>query len=279
MQWLHAIQRWTDYLVTAGYTFNTIEQRRYQLRRLAEANLRRSPWRVKTSDLVAWMAVQEWSLESRRSYRAAFVTFYTWAVKAGHTKHNPAAGLPHVQTPRTVPRPTPDTVTVVAFAAASDRDRLILYLAAYAGLRRAEIAGLHWTDITPNGLRIKGKGNRQRIVPVHRVLAAELAEEWHRRQRGEFGTGYRYRTCFCGCLFPGQSGKPMTPNAIGRAASAALGGGWGAHSLRHSFATKAYRGSRDLLAVQALLGHSKPETTKRYTELATESLAQVVANV
>jgi site-specific recombinase XerC len=59
----------------------------------------------------------------------------------------------------------------------------------------------------------------------------------------------------------------------------ALGRGWTAHKLRHRFATAAYAGNRGLLAVQQLLGHSKPETTQRYTALPGDALRTAVMGV
>jgi integrase len=58
-----------------------------------------------------------------------------------------------------------------------------------------------------------------------------------------------------------------------------LGAGWSGHSCRHAFASKAYAGTRDLRAVQTLLGHSKPETTARYTAVPDGALAAAVAVV
>lgn len=56
----------------------------------------------------------------------------------------------------------------------------------------------------------------------------------------------------------------------------ALPGGWTAHTLRHRFATVAYAGTRDLLAVQDMLGHSKPETTRGYIEMPQDALRAAV---
>ena len=56
----------------------------------------------------------------------------------------------------------------------------------------------------------------------------------------------------------------MTAGHVGRLMSAAMPAGWSAHNLRHRTATAAFSGSRDLLAVMTLLGHSRPETTLRY---------------
>ena len=67
-----------------------------------------------------------------------------------------------------------------------------------------------------------------------------------------------------GWLFPGQVDGHLSPDYVGTLLRRLLGRGYSAHTLRHRFASRAYAGTRDLLAVQNLLGHSKPETTQRY---------------
>lgn len=280
--WHQAVTYWSAWLVASGARPRTVELRRYQIGHLAEAHLNRSPWSLRSNDLAAWLADQNWSPETRKSYRSALRSFYGWAVAAGETRHNPAANLQPVRTLTPPPRPVPEHVLERALAGANDRDRLILLLAAYAGLRRAEIASLRWADVGAAALRVRGKGGRVRLVPLHPRLATELAGERERRRAGRFGSGYRDRylePCGCGCVFPGQSGGTLTAGHVGVVARRALGDGWTAHALRHRFATRAYAGSRDLLAVQALLGHSDPITTKRYTDLSNDSLAAAVAAV
>lgn len=286
VRWTCAIDQFTAWEIVGGIAETTRHHRRYQLRRLAEVYPRRSPWRLRTRDLVAWLSEQDsWAPETMRSYRTTLRAFYSWGVEAGHARSNPAARLPAVRIPSTLPRPTPEPVAMVALASSSDRDRLILALAAYAGLRRAEIAALRWDDVVGDGtsahLRVKGKGGKVRAVPLHIELACLLELERARRDLGRFGTGYRYNTRgpMRPYIFPGQGPGHITPNAVGKAAARALGGGWGVHSLRHRFATRAYAGSRDLLALQALLGHAKPETTRRYTEISDAALADVVRAV
>jgi integrase len=280
VRWIYAIDAWTNWMIAAGVSIRTIELRRYQMRRLAEAHLRRSPWRINTNDLIEWMSGQPWSQETRRSYRATLRAFYTWAEQSRRTRRNPTSSLPAVRAPHTVPRPTPDEVINMALKSCSDRDRLILCLAALAGLRRAEIAGLRWDHITPDGIRVHGKGGKIRIVPIHPDLLRLIYAERLCRIAGGSGTGYRYTAGLDGpWLFPGQCDGHMTPAAIGKTAVRALGPGWGAHSLRHRFATRVYAGTHDLLAVQELLGHSKPETSRRYTQLSDGALSDAVNTI
>ncbi|WP_420868971.1 tyrosine-type recombinase/integrase [Brachybacterium muris] len=66
---------------------------------------------------------------------------------------------------------------------------------------------------------------------------------------------------------------------VGELINEALPGTWSAHTLRHRFATEAYRGSRDLLLVQTLMGHSKPETTAIYVGLDTAQARSVVDGI
>jgi len=280
MRWVYAIDAWTNWMIAAGISIRTIELRRYQMRRLAEAHLRRSPWRINTNDLIEWMSGQAWSQETRRSNRATLRAFYKWAAQSGRTRRNPAAALPSIPAPHTVPRPTPDEVITKALRSGSDRDRLVLSLAAYAGLRRAEIAALRWDHVTTDGIRVHGKGGKVRIVPVHPQLQRLIVAEKLRRNAGRSGTGYRYTAGLDGpWLFPGQCDGHMTPAAIGKTAVRALGPGWGAHSLRHRFATRVYAGTHDLLAVQELLGHAKPETSRRYTQLSDGALSDAVNTI
>ena len=75
-----------------------------------------------------------------------------------------------------------------------------------------------------------------------------------------------------GWVFPGVVGWHLSADRVGVLMSRALPPGWTAHTLRHRFATRAYAGSRDLLSVQALLGHSSPTTTRDYVQLPDDAL-------
>lgn len=216
----------------AGRPTPTVKLRCYQLRRYAEGH----PVDSTTDQMIAWLAHSGWSPETKKSYRAALVGFYGWAHRRGHLDHDPTLDLPTVRTPQRVPRPAPDQVLQRAILTADPRVQLMLALAGRHGLRRSEIAQVHTRDML----------GEDRIVPL------------------DVATGITIARTPPGWVFPSPSGGHLTEGHVGKLVAAALDGHWTAHSLRHRFATAAYAGTRDLLAVQLLLGHTRPETTRGY---------------
>lgn len=279
--WVLAVAAFVTYLKAANQSRNTIRLREYYLGRLSR-ELGKDPFtEVSMDDLTAWLANDEWSSETRKSARASVVAFYGWAVRAKRVTRddNPAAFLPAVNVEHAIPRPAPDRVLQQGLWFATERDQMMLMLAGYGGLRRAEIARVHMADFQwdTNELLVHGKGRRQRLVPIHPELRRAVRAELERRAAGEHGTGFRYWTgCTTdGYLFPGHKGH-LTADTVGRILDRLLAGPWTGHTLRHRFATKAYSAERDLRAVQELLGHSKPETTARYVATPDEARALAV---
>ena len=139
----------------------------------------------------------------------------------------------------------------------------MLRLAAEAGLRRAEVAGVHTRDVVEDlggwSLWVHGKGGRDRLVPLSRSLAVEL--------RGHVERGY---------VFPGAVGGHLSPRWVGRIVAELLPGEVTMHQLRHRFATRAYGVDRDTFTVQQLLGHASPDTTRRYVAVPDERLRATV---
>ncbi|MGV0838418.1 tyrosine-type recombinase/integrase, partial [Mycolicibacterium thermoresistibile] len=223
-----------------------------------------SPQALTTHQLLAWFGDHpHWSVETRRSYRNTAVSFFGWAHRAAHLPTNPASDLPVMRPSSPSPRPAPDAAWRAAPRAASPRVQLMLRLAAGAGLRRAEVATVHTRDLTtgPGGavLLVHGKGDKQRSVPISDDLAHLVAAgaPGHSPEMAAYGTS--------GYLFPGDDDGHLSPRYVGKLMAQALPDHWTAHTLRHRFASRAYRGSRNLRAVQTLLGHSSVATTERYT--------------
>ncbi|MFD2674982.1 tyrosine-type recombinase/integrase [Gulosibacter bifidus] len=147
------------------------------------------------------------------------------------------------------PRPLPTAALDAAILRADARTQLILRLACDLGLRRAEIAKIHRDDVIDDlvgySLRVRGKGERVRILPLPTSLARVILDAE-------------------GFLFPGRDDGHLSARWVGKLAANALPGAWSLHAGRHRFATLAHRQCGDLLVVQDLLGHASPVTTRVY---------------
>jgi integrase/recombinase XerC len=159
------------------------------------------------------------------------------------------------------------------------RDRAILELFYSAGLRLAELRGIDTSDLdlVAGMVKVRGKGRKERIVPVGGPAQVALREYERAREIlvSEVGTAAERRA-----LFLSRRGKRISRRALHDAVKARLGevdegAGLSAHSLRHSFATHLLDGGADLRAVQELLGHSSISTTQIYTHTSVERLKQV----
>lgn len=256
LTWADAVRDYTTAMHAAGRSPGTIRLHRHYLRHVA--TYVGHPWRATTADLTTALAVRHWSPETRKSARGTIASFYRWAHGMGHIKHDPALRLPAVSVPAGQPRPAPEIVLMRALAGAGERERLMLLLAAFAGLRCSEISRVHTADLVDSTLYVHGKGGKVRTVPLLRedlAHAIRAADGW---------------------LFPGRTGGHLAPGTVVDLLSSALPDGWTGHTLRHRFASRAYAGTRDLLAVGALLGHSRPETTKRYVLMPDDALRAAV---
>lgn len=260
--WLAAIDAYCRYLSASGKRPNTVRLRREHLKTIA-CGLGRQPDRIRAEDLTDWFAVQAWKPETRKSYRATVRGFFGWAYRHGHIPVDIGECIDPVPIPPPVPRPVPDDMWRKAVAAAGPRELLMLRLAAEIGLRRAEVAKVRPRDVVDGfsgaQLAVNGKGGKVRVLPISDSLAAAI-------RAGE--AGYDPRCAALGpdgYLFPGPRGGHLSEAWVGQIISALMPEGWTMHKLRHRAASRAYRGTRNLRAVQQLLGHSSIATTERYT--------------
>lgn len=257
--WPRAIEDYRIWMLAAMLSPGTINLRLYQLRRLARSFA--DPWTITTEDLAGWLASHDWSAGTVRCWRSMLGSFYRWAVTTGRLPTSPAATLPRAPRVQLRPRPAPDDVVEEAIATARPRTALMIRLARRGGLRRGEIARVHTDDLTRESdgwwLLVHGKGGKQRQVPLDDVTVDHV-KDWLRGRTG--------------WVFPGDKDGHLAPATVGRLVTRHLTGHWSTHTLRHRYASAAYDGCHDLAAVQELLGHSKPETTRIYVDVNRESL-------
>ena len=148
------------------------------------------------------------------------------------------------------------------------RDRALLELLYSSGLRVSEALALDVTDLSFAGayVRVIGKGDKERLVPVGDVALEALGRHLGERERGP--------------IFLSRRGRRLDRMAAWRvirqaAVAAGLAGRVTPHTLRHSFATHLLEGGADLRVVQELLGHASITTTQLYTHVTGERIRQV----
>ncbi|MBZ4560280.1 tyrosine-type recombinase/integrase [Mycobacterium avium subsp. hominissuis] len=271
--WEWAIDDYLHTIAAAGQRLTTCSTRQAHLRHMARG-LGCAPDEVTAAALIEWFGRQtHWAPETRRAYRSAAKGFFSWAYREGRIPTYLGDVLPMVRQPKSVPRPAPDDAWEAALAAADPRSRLILRLAGEVGLRRSEVAQLHTRDVLiANGaaqLIVHGKGGKRRIVPISDEMAELL-------RRG--GAGHTPGMPSQGWVFPDGFGGHLSARWIGTIVTQLLPEGYSMHTLRHRFATRAYRGTRNLRAVQTLLGHASIATTERYTAVDDDEIRAAAAS-
>ncbi|MDD9821829.1 MAG: tyrosine recombinase XerC, partial [Gammaproteobacteria bacterium] len=238
-------------------------------------------WRdLSASQARAFPAKLHQSGLSGRSIRrmlSAARALYRHLIAAGRAEVNPFDGVAAPKSPRKLP-PTLSVDEMSALLARHDggdlsvRDHAMLELFYSSGLRLAELAALDvgGVDFAQGQVRVTGKGNKQRVVPVGGQAVAAL-QAWLRRRPGLASAGER-------ALFVNKNGARLGARGIQQrvnrwAQQHGLGRRLHPHMLRHSFASHVLASSGDLRAVQEMLGHADIATTQIYTHLDFQHLA------
>lgn len=250
------IDTWLDTYRAAGRSPGTIRARGSYLRTMARQV---DPLTLTPDELLAYLGRRQLSPEGRKSMIVSLRSFYRWAYRRGLIDVDLAAELPAVSVPITEVEPVPIAVLQRARAIADPETLLVLDLGARMGLRRSEIAAVHSDHVTDLGLRVTGKGQRTRIVPIPAVMRVRLAD-------------------LRGWAFPGRFGGHRSPDWVADRIAAVMPG-VKPHALRHYFATSVYQRTHDLRSLQRLLGHASIETTQRYVFVDQENLEAAIAAV
>lgn len=207
---------------------------------------------------------------------AAIRNYYCFLQREGVCLGNPCAGLKPPKAPRKLPgvldqETVQQLVEVDVSAELGIRDRALLELFYSSGLRLSELTGLHWQDLdfAEAQVRVLGKGNKTRIVPLG-SFAIEALQALAAEQVIAPGAP----------VFSGRAGKALSGRAVQLRLKtlAQRQGVWQRvypHLLRHCFASHLLESSSDLRSVQELLGHADISTTQVYTHLNFQHLAQV----
>jgi integrase/recombinase XerC len=213
-------------------------------------------------------------------------SFYEYLMREGAVKNNPALD---VRAPKTKKR-LPATLDADQMGRLLDfrvddslsaRDKAMMELFYSSGLRLSELVGLDVSavDLADRTVRVLGKGDKTRIVPVGRHAVAAL-KEWLTQRAALTQKRLGTASPHAGPMFVGKTGRPLSVRAVQLRV-----GTWARrqgltmhvhpHMFRHSFATHLLESSGDLRGVQELLGHADISTTQVYTHLDFQHLASV----
>lgn len=212
---------------------------------------------------------------------SAWRGFFRWLGMRGEIGANPVDGVKAPKRPQLLPKAlSPDEANRLLDRDGGEealelRDQAMFELFYSSGLRLAELAALDLaclSDVANGEIRVLGKRNKPRIVPVGSQARAAIAR-WAERRAEVARTEES-------ALFVGQRGARIHPRVVEerlkqRALAQGLPVGVHPHMLRHSFASHLLQSSGDLRAVQEMLGHASIASTQVYTHLDFQHLAQV----
>lgn len=217
---------------------------------------------------------------------ATLRSFFRYLCREGVLAANPAKLVPTPKLPKRLPAHlTVDEVDRLLVAPSEEnapgtRDLAILELFYASGIRLSELTGLDVRDMDIRGglVRVKGKGGKERIVPVGSKALAALRR--YLGQRSDLIPGSKRETPEPTALFLNRLGGRLSQRGAARIVlkylnQSGVGPKITPHGLRHSYATHLLQAGADLRAIQELLGHSRLSTTQRYTHLNLDHLMEV----
>jgi integrase/recombinase XerD len=250
---------WELWQLAARRSERTVEERIRVISQFAD-ELGSSPVTAQPIEIVRWLARHsDWSESTNATYHSYLRSWFAWLCIMDHRTDNPMLKLASPRYPDRVARPVSDDGLIrLLTMRMHHRTRVMILLAALAGLRVSEIAAVRGEDIDVSkpALYVKGKGGKRNALPLHPLLV-EAALTMPRR----------------GWWFPGNSRRPGYPirskgvsDNIGNAMRRAdvLGT---PHSLRHWFGTTLLDDGADVRTVQELLRHRSLATTQIYTKV------------
>jgi integrase/recombinase XerD len=275
-----------------GLSRNTLEAYRCDLLQLGEFLDSRGlvAERATHGDLAAFLSALTVAPSTLARKVACLRSFYRHLRREGTIEHDPTAELRGPRKPQRLPRvlTREQVARLLAQPRGTEplalRDRALLELMYACGLRASEAVGLELADVDLEEalLCARGKGSKERIVPIGRqAIAALLA--YCQRGRPALLAANRTAANVSGSarppaqLFLNSRGSGLTRQGLykiiqGHARAAGMHERMSPHTLRHSFATHLLAGGCDLRSLQEMLGHADLATTQVYTHLSAERL-------
>lgn len=256
-----ALDEWGQWQHAGNLSQRTINERRNMIKQLFEfAGC--GPLELEPRHIVGFVTRPGLTNSTRATYHATIRAYSLWLQRSGKREDDPTLKTPVAKRRKGVPRPvTESQLAAMLEAAGRRRTRMMILLAAFAGLRVHEIAKIRGEDFDFEGryIYITGKGDKPAVVPIHSRIE-QAARDFPAQ----------------GYWFPAYDHDgPVNPHAVAKAISSTMaraGFVGTSHQLRHYFGTMLCREKVDLRTVQELMRHSSLATTAIYTQVSDEQL-------
>lgn len=247
---------WRAWQEAQGLSERTIEDRAALVRRFVEF-AHEEPLAFTAGSITRYVGRPGLKPRTRWLYRQHLQAFSDFLVRTHQRETSPLVDVPEVRKPTGTPRPIETAELAAVLERVQGPARMMILLAAYAGLRVHEIAKVRGRDLDRRAgvLDVVGKGGKGRLLPAHAVILQEAA-------------GYPEGTAF---WFPHPDGGPVSRQAVAQQITRALraaGVHATSHQLRHTFATMLLEQGADIRVVQELMGHSSLQSTQIYTRVS-----------
>jgi integrase/recombinase XerD len=261
------LAEWRLWQEAQGLSPRTIAERAAVIRHLLAGS---DPLALTPAQIIRFCARPEISANSRGTYHASIRAYCAWLVRTDKRTDDPSAKTPTPRRTKGQPRPVASSSLVALLATVNRRrTRMMILLAALAGLRVHEVAKFHGRDIDlHNGvITVTGKGGKTAMIPAHDEIVAAAASfprdgYWFTAYgQGEHGGQHVTGTSVSQTLgrVMTRAGVPGTP-----------------HHLRHWYGTTLLASGVDLRVVQVMMRHESPATTALYTEV---NMVQQIAGI
>lgn len=289
-QWEKIIAGWGRHLrLERGLSPRTVEAYTGNLADFANhLGYNKHPNAVSKSDIEEYLVVlyeRRTAPTTQARTLSALRAFFRYLMATGEVADSPTA---HITSPK-CGRHLPDTLStreIDSMIAAIDpttpsghRDRAIIEVLYSCGLRASELTSLELNDIfwKEGVVRITGKGNKQRLVPISEEAKRQL-RLWL-ECRPQVATATSGSVVFLNNRGGGISRMSVFNIVTSAARQAGITKSISPHTLRHSFATHLLEGGADIRQVQELLGHEDITTTEIYTHVSTRHLQEVISSL